>query len=146
MHEHKISPHSASTFKKKWRIETGGDVSVTPSIADGVVYFTTWGGEVSAVREVDGHVLWRTNLTVELNSKTFIFSRNTPVLHREYLFIGIYIPALQIALNRNNGKVLWSTLLDPHPYAGVTVSGTVFQRCEGLLNPILHNFPGSLNV
>lgn len=93
-----------------------------------------------------------TNLTVELKSKTFVYSRTTPVLHKEYLLIGLWVSGLQIALHRQNGKRLWSTLLDPHPYAVISVSGTVFERSyyvgissreEGNLNGPCCSFQGS---
>lgn len=114
-------------------METGGDVTATPAIADGVVYFPTWGGEVYSVSEDDGSVLWRANLTQELNNqKLTIISRNTPVVHEEYLLIGIFKPALQLALDRRTGNLLWSTLLDSHPYAGITCSGSVFERYRSL--------------
>ena len=102
-------------------------MSVTPAIAEGVVYFVTWNSEVYAVWEEDGSILWRKNLTQELHSKTFVTSRNTPVVHEEYLFVGIYGPGVQVALDRGTGNLLWSTLLDPHPYAVITCSGTVFE-------------------
>lgn len=136
MHEHKISPYSAATFKRKWMVETAGDVTVTPAIADGVVYFTTWVGEVFAVSEEHGRVLWRKNLTQEFDSPKLLQSRNTPVVHKRYLLLGILVPALQIALDRHTGNLLWSKVLDSHPYAGISMSGTVFDRYNKSLNSI----------
>ena len=93
-------------------------MSVTP--ADGVVYFITLNSKVFAVREDDGTLLWRKNLSQELNSKTFVTYRNTPVVHKEYLFVGINGPGVQIALDRQTANLLWTTLLDRHSYAGIT--------------------------
>jgi outer membrane protein assembly factor BamB len=111
-----------------------------PAIADGVVYFTTWAGEVFAVREDDGKPLWRKNLTQELHSQELSSSRSTPVVHEQYLFVGINGPALQLALDRGTGNLLWSTPLDPHPDAVISCSGTVFERCTPFrVSPYSHN-------
>ena len=128
-HERQISLRTAATFTRKWTVDTEGDVTATPAIADGVVYFTTWAGEVFAVREDDGKPLWRKNLTQELHSQELSSSRTTPVVHKQYLFVGINGPALQLALDRGTGNLLWSTQLDPHPDAVISCSGTVFERC-----------------
>lgn len=134
-------------------MDTEGDVTATPAIADGVVYFTTWAGEVFAVREDDGKPLWRKNLTQELHSQELSSSRSTPVVHKQYLFVGINGPALQLALDRGTGNLLWSTQLDPHPDAVISCSGTVFESAyyvgvssdeEGNIDEPCCSFQGSM--
>lgn len=127
-HEHKLSFHTLAKLKKKWRVNTSGDVTATPAIANGVIYFPTWSGDLYAVKQEDGKLVWRKNLT-DLVGSNFgaIFSRHTPVVEKEYLLVGIYVPSLQLALNINTGDVIWSKLLDSNPYACITMSGSVYK-------------------
>ncbi|KAG0562884.1 hypothetical protein KC19_9G179500 [Ceratodon purpureus] len=123
-----LSPSTVANLKTKWRVKTTGDVTATPAIANGMVYFPTWDGELFAVKEKDGSILWRKNLTeVVGGSKTIITSRATPVVENKYLLVGFYGPALLIALHIQTGKLLWSTFLDANPYAVITMSGTVYE-------------------
>lgn len=56
-----------------------------------------------------------------------ILCRHTPVVADNLLLLGIYNPGYVVALNRFTGAFVWSSLLDSHPFAVVTMSGTVFQ-------------------
>ena len=38
----KISPQNVSTLKQKWVFTTRGNVSATPAVHDGTVYFPDW--------------------------------------------------------------------------------------------------------
>ena len=58
-------------------------------------------------------------------------SRSTPTVVDGLLIIGIYGPAVVIAVDRLNGKLVWSTQLDPRPRVLITMSGTAYQ---GLVN------------
>ena len=127
-HEHKISPQTVAKLKRKWSFTTTGDVTATPAIANGVVYFPTWDGELFAVKEKDGSLVWRRNLTDVVGSKTAIVSRHTPVVERKHLLVGIYLPGLVVALDITTGHLIWSKLLDSNPYACITMSGTVYKR------------------
>jgi hypothetical protein len=42
--------------------------------------------------------------------------------------VPIYSPALMLAMDRNTGDIVWSTLLDSHILAVLTMSGTVYKR------------------
>jgi len=53
-----ISPANVASLGVKWVFTTGGDASATPTPADGVVYFPDWKGNLFAVRQSDGSMIW----------------------------------------------------------------------------------------
>ncbi|CAL5367865.1 unnamed protein product [Camellia sinensis] len=53
---------------------------------------------------------------------------SAPTVACDLLIVGIYGPALVVALEHATGKLVWSTLLDSHPAAVVTMSGTFHKR------------------
>lgn len=126
--ECKISSDAAPKLNKKWTVSTSGDITATPAIANGVVYFPTWNGEVFAVDEKNGTTIWRKNLTQLIGSPTIHVSRHTPVVDGEYLLVGLYIPAQLLALHRSSGNLVWSNVLDADPNACITMSGTTYER------------------
>jgi outer membrane protein assembly factor BamB len=119
-------------LKLKWSVFTDSDVSATPSVKGRFVYTSTWDGSVFAVNTYTGAVMWKQNLR---NATSItpgvtgmpILCRHTPVVADDLLLLGIYNPGFVVALNRFTGEFVWSSLLDSHPFAVVTMSGTVFQ-------------------
>ncbi|KAL5705547.1 hypothetical protein ACHQM5_023839 [Ranunculus cassubicifolius] len=61
--ERRISPKTASSLELKWEFVTGFDITTTPSIHDGTVYFPSWNGNIYAVKASDGSLVWKQNLT-----------------------------------------------------------------------------------
>ncbi|XP_034693526.1 polyvinylalcohol dehydrogenase-like [Vitis riparia] len=53
-------------------------------------------------------------------------SRTTPAVADDLIVIGIYGPAVVVAVNRLKGTLVWSTVLDPHPRSQITMSGTPY--------------------
>jgi hypothetical protein len=53
-------------------------------------------------------------------------SRSTPTIADDLLLVGIYGPAVVIAVARASGRLVWSTQLDPRPRAQITQSGTFY--------------------
>jgi outer membrane protein assembly factor BamB len=121
----------------------GFDVFVTPSASnDGIIYFPTPKGSFYALDAKSGNVLWARNLSSFISNELLneipnihsdilyacIFSRMTPVITKHSVLVGIYGPAVLLSLNRYTGNLIWSSLLDTHPYALLTMSGTVHKR------------------
>ncbi|XAR65164.1 Polyvinyl alcohol dehydrogenase (cytochrome) [Bertholletia excelsa] len=127
-----ISPATARYLKLRWKFFAGKDISATPAVADGVVYFPSWNGNIYAVDAVGGALIWKLNLgelTGLPGTGTIVnvsVSRSTPTVAGDRLIIGIYGPAVVIAVNRWTGSLIWSTRLDSHPLALITMSGTVY--------------------
>lgn len=139
--ERKIDPDSVQSYDLKWEFITGGDVTATPSVSRGLVYFPSWNGKLFAVRARTGKLVWEQNLTQltagipDIEGKNFvtklfgypILSRSTPVIVGNLLIVGLSSPGAVIAVKRSTGHHVWSTVLDSHPYALITMSGTVFE-------------------
>ncbi|XP_024021355.1 uncharacterized protein LOC21403970 [Morus notabilis] len=129
-----ISPRTASRLRLRWKFLAGRDITATPAIANGVAYFPSWDGNLYAVNAFNGRLIWKRNLNelTGLNGTGIIVnvnvtvSRTTPAIAGDRLIVGIYGPALVIAVSRLDGRLLWSTLLDPRPRALITASGTAY--------------------
>ncbi|CAK9322648.1 unnamed protein product [Citrullus colocynthis] len=132
--ETKISPSTVSDLRLKWEFYAGGDISVTPAIYDGAIYFPSWNGFLYAVRASNGALIWKKNLQklTGFNNIGFILnvnstvSRSTPTVAGELLLVGIYGPAVVIAVKRSTGKLVWSTRLDYKNRSFITMSGTYY--------------------
>ncbi|CAK7323037.1 unnamed protein product [Dovyalis caffra] len=133
--ETKISPKTVSNLKLKWEFYAGRDITATPAIFYGILYFPSWNGYLYAVESSDGSLIWKQNLLnlTGFNTTGFTFnvnttvSRSTPTIAGDLLIVGIYGPAVVIAVRRSNGKLVWSTKLDNHPTSVITMSGTYYK-------------------
>ena len=133
--ETKISPATVSSLRMKWEFYAGGDISVTPAIFYGTLYFPSWNGNIYAVKASDGSLVWKKNLQTltGFNNTGFILnvnstvSRSTPTVAGKLLIIGIYGPAVVLAVKRSTGELVWSTRLDNHTRSFITMSGTYYK-------------------
>lgn len=117
-------------MRQKWSFFAGKDISATPAVADGRVYFPSWNGYLYAVNAFTGALIWKQNLgrLTGLNGTGIVVnvavSRSTPTVSGKLLIVGVYGPAVVIAVDRSNGRLVWSTQLDPSPRTMITMSGT----------------------
>ncbi|PIA27918.1 hypothetical protein AQUCO_07400035v1 [Aquilegia coerulea] len=125
-----INRLSVSRLRLKWSFYAGKDITATPAIFGGKVYFPSWNGHIYAVNALDGSLAWDKNLG-ELTNLTstgvvvnVTVSRATPTITGNLLIVGIYGPAVVIALNRFTGDLVWKTQLDNRFRALITMSGT----------------------
>ncbi|RZB53715.1 Polyvinylalcohol dehydrogenase, partial [Glycine soja] len=134
--EHKISPKTAPNLRLKWKFFAGRDISATPAIYDGTLYFPSWDGNIYAVNKANGLLVWKQNLqkltginaTGGVRSLNWTVSRSTPtVAGDDLMIINVYGPAVVICVKRTSGKLVWKTTLDYHPEALVTMSGTYYK-------------------
>ncbi|CAA2955112.1 Hypothetical predicted protein [Olea europaea subsp. europaea] len=138
--ETKISPSTAPKLRLKWEFYAGDDVSATPAIYKGTVYFPSWNGYLYAVKASDGSLVWKKNLqkltglkstlpTILNLTSVALLSRATPsIADDDMLIVGIYGPAYVIAVERATGKIIWKKKVDSHPYAVITMSGTYYNK------------------
>ncbi|KAL0450576.1 UNVERIFIED_CONTAM: hypothetical protein Slati_1614000 [Sesamum latifolium] len=134
--ETKLSPSTASNLHLKWEFKAGKDISATPAICDGVVYFPSWNGFIYAVKTADGSLVWRKNLqeltgldpSVPITNVIATVSRTTPTIAEDKLIVPIYGPAYVVALKRETGQLIWMMQLDRHPAAVITMSGTYYNK------------------
>ncbi|XP_047952856.1 polyvinylalcohol dehydrogenase-like isoform X2 [Salvia hispanica] len=128
--EKKISPSTAAHLRLKWKFNAGHDITATPAICEGVVYFPSWDGHIFAVRQLDGSLVWKKNLQklTALNSSTALLARATPTVADDKLIFAIYGPAYVVAVCRATGELIWKQQLDKHPASVITMSGTYHNR------------------
>ncbi|KAI5073370.1 hypothetical protein GOP47_0011383 [Adiantum capillus-veneris] len=129
-----ISATSAPTLVEKWKFKAGLDITATPAISDGVLYFPSWNGNLYAVTAENGSLLWERNLTqlLGINGTGFIrnvnwtVARASPSIAGNLLIVGLYGPAVLFAVERDSGKLVWQTKLDPNARGLITMSGTPY--------------------
>ncbi|XP_042049086.1 polyvinylalcohol dehydrogenase-like [Salvia splendens] len=120
-------------LRQRWKFLAGFDITATPSVANGVVYFPSWNGNLYAVNAANGVLIWQRSLgqlTGIPPTGTYVnvtVSRSTPVVADDLLIVGIYGPAYVVAVTRSTGTLVWSTRVDPAPLGLVTASGTVYK-------------------
>ena len=125
--EFTINPGNVSQLAPKWAFTTAGDVSATPTVASGVVYFPDYKGNVYAVNAATGTMLWDDQVPA-LNGVPGSFSRNSPLLVGNEVVFGDNFNNPQpagahvFAVSRTDGHLLWSTQVDPHQAAQVTAN------------------------
>jgi polyvinyl alcohol dehydrogenase (cytochrome) len=123
--ESTISSQNVQNLAVKWA-NAGGDVSATPSVSDGVVYYPDFNGNLYAVDANSGAVIWQDNLGDFFSPADgltgTVFSRTTPTIDGNVLYVGLQNNGWLLAISRNKGKLLWKTQLDSHPAASITQS------------------------
>ena len=118
----------------KWKFTAGKDITATPTIYNGTIYFPSWNGNIYAIKQIDGSLVWKQNVEelTGLNATGFVkgvnwsVARATPTVAEDILIVGIYGPAVVIGLERRTGELVWLTHLDNHPAGVITMSGTYY--------------------
>ncbi|CAI7817509.1 unnamed protein product [Closterium sp. NIES-53] len=138
--EHQITPSSASHLALSWEFTTQGDVTATPAVFGDFVYFPDAAGYLYAVRRSTGATVWQKRIRTDygIDQDNFQsrdpYSRATPVVVDSSGFLGnlliisVYGPAYVLAVRRSDGDLVWKTLVDQHPAAVVTGSGTAYRN------------------
>ena len=119
--ERKIGVQNVSRLAVKWTATTAGDVSATPAVADGAVYFGDFGGMEWKLDAATGHAIWSRKVSdyTGIDGDT---SRSSPALAGDTLVIGDLRAAKMMGIDAKSGDLRWITPLDPDPHAIVTAS------------------------
>jgi polyvinyl alcohol dehydrogenase (cytochrome) len=130
--EHSISPANVKGLSPKWVFTTGGDVSATPTVDGGAVYFPDWGGNLFAVEKESGRLIWSHKIS-DYDGIDGAISRVSPAIDGDQLIIGDILNSKQvhnganvISVDRETGTLRWMTQVDTHPAAIITGSPVVF--------------------
>lgn len=99
------------------RRTTDGGITGTPTVVDGVAYYSDFSGYVKAVRVSDGVVLWRVRpQTTMLSPSPFVTADTVYVAgNNSYVY----------ALNRSNGAQRWATQIETSPNSRISSSPVV---------------------
>jgi polyvinyl alcohol dehydrogenase (cytochrome) len=119
--ERRIGVDNVSHLAKKWVASTTGDVSATPAVVDGAVYFGDFGGMEWKLSAATGNVIW----SHKISDYTGIggdISRTSPTLAGDTLVIGDLSAPNIMGIDAKSGDLRWITKLDPDPHAIITGS------------------------
>ncbi len=122
--EHTIAPDTVARLAPHWTLTTAGDVSITPAVVNGALYFPDAGGKLWKVDARNGAVLW-SHTIAEYNGIANSVSRQHPAFADGMIFLGDITGAHFMAVDAQTGALRWITQLDTHPNALVTGSPVV---------------------
>lgn len=120
-----LNPANVGSLGLKWTFTDHGDVSATPTVADGAVYFPDFGGYLNAVNAKNGRAIWERPISA-YDGQPGQVSRNSPLILKNELVLGDNAASAQsqgahlFAVNRKNGNLIWSTEVDTNPAAIIT--------------------------
>jgi polyvinyl alcohol dehydrogenase (cytochrome) len=135
-----VSASNAGRLATKWTATTHGDVSATPAVVGGAVYFPDWGGYLTKADAKTGATIWSRKLTdYGYNAAPDLVSRTSPAVVGNVVYLGDQgggsvsapSPGRLLAVDARTGALLWSTVVNPHPFSIITQSplvanGTVY--------------------
>lgn len=117
--EHQISPANVNQLAPKWFTNTAtpfaqvnGDVSATPAVADGAVYFGDFGGMLWKLDASDGSVIWSHKVS-DYTGITGDLTRSSPVLAGNTLVVGSLVRPVMLGIDATTGDLKWSTQINP---------------------------------
>jgi polyvinyl alcohol dehydrogenase (cytochrome) len=119
--EHTIGPENVSRLALKWVATTAGDVSATPAVVNGAVYFGDFGGMEWKLDAETGKVIWSHKVS-DYTGIPGDISRSSPSLAGNTLVIGDLSAPIMMGINARTGNLRWITRLDPDPHAIMTGS------------------------
>lgn len=126
-----INVSNARSLVRKWAFATGGDVSATPTVIGGAVYFPDWAGNLYAVNSATGTLKWSHKIA-DYDGLSGSLSRTSPAISGNMLIIGDHTQRVEmhaganvIGVNRSTGALVWKTLVESHSAAIITGSPLV---------------------
>jgi polyvinyl alcohol dehydrogenase (cytochrome) len=128
--EHDISPANANQLTLKWVATTSGDVSGTPAVVNGAVYFGDFGGNVWKLDADTGAVIWKHSVSA-YTDVAGDYARTSPAVDGNVVIFGTNKQPFLLGINATDGSLLWKTMVNPDPHGTMTgspqlVGDTVF--------------------
>ena len=130
--EHAISPANVGSLTPKWALTTAGAVAATPTVDHGAVYVPDFGGKLWALAADSGQALWShtvssyTGVAGDISRTSPAVYGNELILGDQWILASAAAGAHVFAVNRNTGKLLWSTTVDSNPTSIITGSPVVY--------------------
>lgn len=129
-----ITADNAGKLATKWTFATHGDVSATPAVVGGAVYFPDWGGYINKVNASTGTRIWQRKLAdYDNNFPSDLVSRTAPAVVGNVLYIGDQAggsnvapqPGHVMAIDASTGDLLWATQINPSFFTIITQAPVV---------------------
>jgi polyvinyl alcohol dehydrogenase (cytochrome) len=154
--EHLIGPRTVDRLGVRWTAPTTGDVSATPAVVGGALYFPDFGGAFRKLDARTGRVIWSHQISAYTGVAGDV-SRTSPAVVGDTVYLGDLNGHL-LAVDTRTGALRWIVRLDSHPAAVLTQSpvvraGVVYQGVSSAEEAFAANpaypcctFRGSLNA
>src|SRR6266850_3585299 len=135
--ERTIAPANAGRLVVKWVATTAGDVSATPAVSKGAVYFGDFGGMLWKLDADTGAVIW-SHAVSDYTGIPGDIARTSPSLAGRTLVVGDLRHPYMLGVDSKTGNLRWITQVHPDPkgimtgspvlagdtiYTGVSASG-----------------------
>ena len=129
-----ISVANVNKLAVKWTFTTAADVTATPTVSNGVVYFPDAAGNLYAVNATTGVAIWQHTITSYVGMANAI-SRVSPAIYKNEIILGDNLSVTEIhngahvfAVNQADGKLLWNTQVEANQAAIITGSPIVYNN------------------
>ena len=119
--EHSIGPANVGNLALKWVATTAGDVSATPAVVNGAVYFGDFGGMLWKLDAETGQVIW-SHLVSDYTGIAGDVARTSPSLAGNTLVVGDLKHPDMLGIDAKTGKLRWITQVHPDPMGIMTGS------------------------
>ena len=119
--ERDITPANASQLALKWVATTSGDVSATPAVSDGGVFFGDFGGTVWKLDANTGAVIW-SHAVSDYTGLAGDYARTSPSLDGNVVIVGTNKTPLLLGVNATTGALIWKTQVNPDLHGTMTGS------------------------
>src|SRR5438270_2561218 len=119
--EHTIGPANANRLALKWVATIAGDVSATPAVVNGAVYFGDFGGMLWKLDAETGQVIW-SHLVSDYTAIPGDIARTSPSLAGNTLVVGDLKHPNMLGIDAKTGELRWLTQVHPDPKGIMTGS------------------------
>jgi polyvinyl alcohol dehydrogenase (cytochrome) len=119
--EHTIGPSNVNQLRVKWFATTTGDVSATPAVVNGAVYFGDFGGTLWKLDAATGQVIWSHQVS-EYTGIAGDIARTSPSVAGNTLVVGDLKHPDMLGIDADTGELRWITQVHPDPKGIMTGS------------------------
>jgi polyvinyl alcohol dehydrogenase (cytochrome) len=127
--ERDISPANVSRLAPKWVATTAGDVSATPAVVHGSVYFGDFGGMLWKLDAETGATIWSHSVP-DYTGIAGDYARTSPSVAGNTLVVGVLrgpnptgaAGPNMLGIDATTGELRWATQIHPDPKATMTGS------------------------
>ena len=140
-----VGPENVGRLAVKWVATTTGDVSATPAVADGAVYFGDFGGTLWKLDAETGEVIWSHPVS-DYTGIPGDITRTSPALAHDTLVIGDLKAPNMIGVDARTGDLRWITQLNGDSHAIITGSPVLARDTiyVGTSQSGVSTFPGAV--
>ena len=140
--EHDIGAANVNRLARKWVATTAGDVSATPAVVNGAVYFGDFGGMLWKLDAVTGQVIWSHSVS-DYTGIAGDIARTSPSVAGNTLVVGDLKHPDMLGIDAKTGKLRWITQVHPDPKGIMTGSPVLAGDTAGRSapEPVLRHHP-----